>query len=342
MATYYFNNDDIEQLELLTKVTNGTYRLYKRLSELEINEEKDSDEYKRLLGYLNMAIDIEQNKYKAFDFYYNKAIAWNNYIYKHQLPGDFTPDMDSITDCDYEYLVQRRILSNLFDIVLSNCDKTKEALSSNIQDFMKDAGLKDLTVTDNIFYGYWAIKKELTVDLYKACLFMLKNYIDEPVYSNLKEALILTKYQIAFLSPRMEKALINDNFNLPHDLYFNSKFISDCFKQDEKFYQSLRDNYGINTCFKQISKLVEISDLDYNNPTMLSHVILLQCFLRASFLFMDEDSIEDTNSSFHNFIKDSQYLDRHAIDKISVSLINDCYNKVKEDKSKVRILSLNK
>ena len=113
----------------------------------------------------------------------------------------------------------------------------------------------------------------------------------------------------------------------------------------DNFYNILEDD-KINIikefaqlCYLEHSeKLLKIEDLDYNDNSKFIVSILRQCFIRASFLLMNNDSIEDLNDYFHELIDSEKFTNKYLNSNISQNLIIECFRKVRKDRVKVRVL----
>ena len=54
MNNYSINKNDLEQLEAILRNNKNIERLYKKLSTLELQGKKNTEEYTKLLNYLTM------------------------------------------------------------------------------------------------------------------------------------------------------------------------------------------------------------------------------------------------------------------------------------------------
>ena len=134
--------------------------------------------------------------------------------------------------------------------------------------------------------------------------------------------------------------MIENNFNIPKDLYINSRFVADLVQMELSLYEFLKVSYGVKICTQQISELLEMQDIDYNDQTKASSSIIRQCFIRAGFMMLNDVAIKDMNIAFEELIKDKKYISEHTNNKISEHLILDSFKYINKDKDKQKILSL--
>lgn len=64
MKKYNLTQSDYDQINSLIKLTALIDDLYIKLYELEINNKKDLEEYNKIINYLNLLLEKENEKYK--------------------------------------------------------------------------------------------------------------------------------------------------------------------------------------------------------------------------------------------------------------------------------------
>lgn len=63
MKKYELDKKDYNQIENLIRIGSSIETLYKKMCNLEIEEKKDTDEYKKILDYLKIALEVESKQY---------------------------------------------------------------------------------------------------------------------------------------------------------------------------------------------------------------------------------------------------------------------------------------
>ena len=64
MEKYKLVNENYNWLKRIIQITTSIETLYKKLFILEINGQKDTEEYKKTMDYLSIALDVEDNVYE--------------------------------------------------------------------------------------------------------------------------------------------------------------------------------------------------------------------------------------------------------------------------------------
>lgn len=341
MEKYRLQTQDFELIEKLTKTTTSIETLYKKMYDLEINGKKETEDFKKIVDYLKIAIDVESKMYQDSSLSYQRCIALADYILQDKLPDSFLDDVESIMTQDYSNRVLRRILNILVHKIISDYESVKEMLPTELLDLMFQLGISnpDKMVTQAI-YSSIELQKAFEKDTLNGYLVFLQEFINKKDYEAFKEDLIRSKYNTSFINKIIEEDMISNNFDIPETFYLNSKFVADITQTDLKLYGLLKNSYGVKESTKQISEVIEMKDEDYNNPKSATTSILRQCLMRASFLLMSDEVISDINYEFHEFIENEKYLNRHPDDHISERLIINCFKSIKRDKSKQVVLSL--
>lgn len=340
MEKYILTKNDYEQIEKIIKTSLSIETLYKRLYALELDGKKDTEEYKINLDYLSIAKEVEEKEYSDFNLTEEKAKAWANYLLSDKLPSTFLQNVDSLVEQNYANITLRRILSNLINITEESV--LKDQLPKELVDIMKLVGIDDADkVISDAAISCSELRRAFEVDLINAYLYILNEQIEKNNhFKESKECLMSAKYNAIFINREIENQMLFREFSIPELVYFTSKIIADKDNMKDDMYKHLRNEYGKVYSVKQISEMLEIGDLDYNNVSLATTSLLRQCLMRASFLLMSDDSISDVNYNFHEFIEDERYLKNHRYDKISEQLIINCFNCIKKDRKNVDSVSL--
>lgn len=308
--------EDLEKLEKITKVTYLIEALYKKFIKLEQKGMKDSEEYNKCLYYLDVVLDMEKKRYNNPIMEVKQCIKLDELLYHMTDVSEFSDEY--IINQKYDKRVVGRIKNNLLSISI----KDNKTMPNYISD-------EDFNFLDNICL----IESNSELNLKLAFIYLLDKYINNDKYKNVKNELIEAKYSFIFTNKEVEKILVKNKFMLEDIIYIDN------------FYNILEDD-KINIikefaqlCYLEHSeKLLKIEDLDYNDNSKFIVSILRQCFIRASFVLMNNDSIEDLNDYFHELIDSEKFTNKYPNSNISQNLIIECFRKVRKDRVKVRVL----
>lgn len=341
MEKYILKSKDYEFINSLIKTTTSIESLYKKMYDLEVSGKKDTDDFSKILDYLNMAIEVEDKLYQEANLSYLQCIALADYLLEDRLPEGFLNDTESIMGQSYDNRVLRRILSILVHRIISDHQSVREMLPNEVIDLMKQLGMPNPDkLVSQVIYSSIELQKAFERDIFNGYLAILQEFIASNVYKNFRNDLIRSKYNTSFINKQIENDMISSKFDIPDTFYVNSRFVADLTQTDLELYKMLKNLYGVKESTKQISEVIEIGDMDYSDSKKAITSILRQCLMRSAFLLMSDEVISDVNYEFHEFVEDKKYLDRHPHDRISEQLIVNCFKAIKRDRNKPSVLSL--
>ncbi len=332
---------DFEWLEGIIQTTSSIESLYKKLYDLEINGQKDTKEYTKLLDYLSIAVSVEDKIYKEANLDYSKCMALSDYIIGDRIPSGFVNDMESIMTQNYNNRVLRRILSILIHRMTSDYSSVREMLPSEVIYFMRQSGVVNpeqhllQAIRSNI-----AVQEAFERETIGGFMIFLQEAINKRDYRNLQEYLICSKYNMSFINKNIEMDMRIDRFEITGILYYDSWLVADLNQMDLNLCRLLREYYGVSKSTEQIAEIIGMRDTDYLVPVKNVMSILRQCLMRSAFLLMGDDAISDVNSSFHDLVESREYLERHSEDCISEQAIINCFKGIRRDRNKFKSLSL--
>ena len=341
MEKYKLMKQDYEWLQKLIQTSTSIETLYKKMFDLEISGKKDTDDYKKMLEYLSISIDVEDELYNNGNLSYSKCMALVEYILNDRVPDGFLNDIESIMTQDYNNRVLRRILNVLVNKIISDYDSIQRMLPSEITDLMEQLGMPNPEqVVSQAIYSSIELQKAFEKDTLNGFLAILQEFTCKESYRTFREDLIRTKYNTSFINKNIETDMRSNSFEIPETFYTNSRFVADLTQTNLELYKLLKDVYGTKESTNQISKVIEMGDMDYSDPKKATSSILRQCLMRSAFLLMSDEVISDVNYEFHEFVEDEKYLNRHPNDRISEQIVINCFKAIKRDRNKPSVLSL--
>lgn len=214
------NNNENNVLNKLYNITNSIKDLYFKLITLELNGKKNNEDYKKILDYLSMTRELEEK-------YMNEIDDCNKYLSYFEKNMYGVNEMNAITEGNYLYLKEFRIIGNLL--------------------IYRDENNKNETILNE------AILKDII-------LMFIKNLdmcIKKTTNKFLKEKLIYTIYSLIYSNKNIETDLLYYNFNFELDNISKSNYIAyllnvDNKKYNEKFMWYILD--FTNNAMKYITK----------------------------------------------------------------------------------------
>ena len=219
---------DIENIEILIKITKTIDNLYQKLYSLELASLKDSLEYQKLLNNLSIAIETENNKYEELNLTYERCNAILEYLEKEKLPPEMDNDITSIVNEDYDNRIFRRIKHFIIRKIMLSY--SEELLKPTLKDISKIIS-KISTEPSVITQTEWQtnLQEAFEIDIYSFYLYFLEKMLKEITDDNLKERLLASKYYVSMIDKDIEKNLISSSFDIKCPFYFYTEYCKDLY-----------------------------------------------------------------------------------------------------------------
>lgn len=331
---------ELKDLKNITKTVNVVDAFYRKLYTLEIEGNKDSDEYNNTLEALRVTLRGLQGQFRAANLDYQRCISWINYL-TITVPKNYSSDIESVVIQDYDDRVVRRISKTLGDMV-NNDPKAYRVRFP--QEVVELADLFNLSSEDSIVISTLndmaSLNFSVERDIYAIYLGILNEYINDDAHKVFRDRLIASKYYCSFVNENNEKEMLENKFDISGPLYLKSRAVADIIKCDGASYQELNNDVSFMIGIDQIVGILEITDLDYGDPVKATSSILRQALLRTTLILMDDSNIEEAQTLFTNTIKSREYNISHPTNKISREIIKECFANICKDKEKPAVLSI--
>ena len=321
MDDYKLEKEDYIKFDRLLKVTKSIYSLYNKLYELEIEGKKDSEEYDKVLEYLNLSIEVENNIYKEFNNFFKTISLIDNII--KDLPKKYNFYTESIIKRDLDRNIVQRILITLINRAFTEEDCIYETFIDNIG-YYNELICGDLdNLLDKSVEKTLKMFKAIEKDYFNIFLYFLNEVKESAYEETFNNALIKAKYDLSFLNRNIENDLINMRFELPDKIIMNSKFISENITFNNRNYNYMKNVIGKYKADYNIHELLKQYDSDYSNEDCLISNFIRQLFLIASLILVSKKCIEQINNDFNKVIESDEYLKYHSDDKLSQNYISN-------------------
>lgn len=337
MEEYTLVSRDYQWLKEVIKNTESIESIYKKLCELEINGQKDSEEYKNYLDYLKIALEVEDQIYSSSKIDFFRGNALFNYIVEDRLPERTLTEKESLIAQDYDSRVLRRILGNLNKLIVSDYKNVEQvAIPPQLILLMRVLGMNDVDQrVSNAVYSGVEIKNAIDHDILNGFLTFLGELLKDPKYEEYKSNIIATKYNAAFVDRGIEADMLNNSFELPDGFYLSVNFAAGVCETPQELLDQLKNHQGLEESTHHLMGLIKMHDKDYEDKKKVFGALLRQCFVRSSFLLMDEKLLREFNRHFHEFVISDDYLEEYPNDYIGQQKAFDCFDTTVEDKKRL-------
>lgn len=271
-----------DDLEKLITLSEKILKLYNELYTLEIDNKKDSKDYKTKLSYLYLLIEMEDEIYPKLD---NSSIEYYINIIKETNSNINLSDLSVIINDKNETLLLKRILNRLRL-------ETRERLITTFQNEYD-------IYTANSFL----LNQLVYEDILNSFLFEIELSFKEIKKEEYLNALKMIKYIVSFLNKHIENKLAS-NFDISNILIFNSNVFKDIYDiEDNDYIKVIRNHYNeyINKEISQIGK----SDIYNSSYSFEEYKGILQRNLVKAYLNLDKENILLKKKIYDKILEDN-------------------------------------
>lgn len=327
------NNLEKEDIALIMQIAISIETLYIKLFNLEINGKKETEEYKRTIEYLKISIETEnellQNKFLNNE----NHIATTLDFIKEKMSENNSDNYKNVTSQNCSDRANTRIFNKLHLMY-----KEKPIILQTLEKYLDESEkelLQKMLIKNEL-------DKSIERDFINTYLFLLQQYCTESQDKEVLPYLLSVKYNLSYSISSIEDGLINSKFEVPDTLCLESSITANIFSVSEEEYKMAKDDYGTRFALSQIIRILSMDSNNYSNPKNKAELISKQCFLRAAFILMDEETLEELNYMFHNKIESKEYLSDYPNNSINEDIIAKCFRKINNDKKQQHILAIRK
>lgn len=257
-----------DKLEELITLSSKILKIYDKLYNLEINNNKENLEYQKNLSFLNLLIEIEDEIYPNIT---DEDIETYINLIKNTNIKTTLSDFNVIIDSKNETYLLKRILNRLKL-------ETKSRLITKFQ-LSNDQDKANQLLLNQLIYE----------DILNAFIFETNLAIFNTNKEEYKLALNMIKYIVSFLNKNIENKLKN-NFNIPDKYYLISNIAANQYYIDEKDYKKLIQHHYLEYINKEIIKIGKI-DIYNSSYSYEEYKGILQKNLIKAYLSLDRENI---------------------------------------------------
>lgn len=207
---------DIEKFEEIIKVSESILSLYNRLACIEMLEGIKSENYKKYLEYLYIALDVEAKLYYDFNLTNKDCNELYYSLNIENIQDDFNVVLNSKND---KTLIENRIMSRLYRYGNTDSRILEICEFKYFNEYEFENALEGCTVMENSNLSNFIV--------------LLNREITNKNPKEISEKLISLKYKFIFLNQKLEYDLfetssINPSLFLYINPVFSSQFNLDC------------------------------------------------------------------------------------------------------------------
>lgn len=341
MKKHRFTSSDYDLLKTLLTVTKTIKLIYDDLYKLEINDKKDTDEYKSLMDALKYHIHREDELYQEIALSIERLYAFSEYLFPHG-NGEFEDEVEMLKRDKIDEIIKVRLSSRLLDLInnysFNDLDPSEEDLDDieNIDpELMADISREDIDY-DKEYQEDVALEASIVKDISNTILAILNKYLKNPKYSFMKDKLVKFKYNYSYIYKSIEYSILENNLEISQVLYWENPLLSDLQRRDRKHTLSVLNKY-IEILFEtQVDDLTYLMTEEITIETKKEQLTLTAIILRASMLFADSKTIVNLRKTI-----DLEILLSGVNDPLIEETINEIFVENIKDNKLPHVISLN-
>ena len=273
MNTLYEDN-----LQKIIVISEKIIKIYNNLYNLEINNKKETNLYKKYISYLNLLTELESETYSSIS---ENDLSLFVGIIKESDPNIKLNDFSLVINDKYNSYVYKRILNNL------RYENNKRLI--NLFEKEDDELMINSLLLDNL----------ILEDIINAFIFETESSIKKTDNINYKNSFKMIKYLLSYLNKSIENNLKN-GFNIPNKLFLTSTILID--NQDD-FKKKVREHY-LEYINKEVYELGK--DNIYNSSySYLNYKKTLQINLIKAYLALDNKNVLLKNKIYDKIERDN-------------------------------------
>lgn len=325
------NKDINDNINILLAVTSSINDTYAKLKELEIKGQKESKEYKRLIECLKSSLELEKSIYDRFPNDLDTLVNIIREVTKNKdffINFDLKENIDAIIN-NYNLITRRiylRLLNKMLDI--------KDAdfiIGTNNPDILKNQSARNILILHSL----------IIKDYINTILVILNEYLYDEKYKNINNLLLNVKYSLAFLYDNVENDLLENNFNINNDLYWEATAMGDFYHLDREKLKEIQKGTVHGIYYEKIDNIIKTILNDKSCDKEIFIYAISEILIRACLLFYDDKTVECLKS---NKIK---LANNTKANEHNLKLLNDAQKRVDnvysfydQDKELIKVISL--
>ena len=343
MDNVNLTKEDYENLKKLFFITQKIKKAYDNLAILEINKQKNSEEYTKWTNYLQTLLELEEQIYTIIGNNPKKLSDMLDYILGSD-PYSISDVLVYLNNDNEEEILKNRV-SARFDYIVNTVpfseeeeyfmEEDEEDNEEEVEIILADETVEE--IEDDFFYQA-NVDLMMEQDVINTILEMLKNYLDNPYYENIKDTLIKFKYKLAFAFKFVEKEFLDNNFVINDTLFWQTKMYTDAKgKRGNETLKESKNFYAEDLLYEQYGYLLEMFYSDLNNKNEYAKMIIIEILVRTGLILADNEVV---NNFITNMESEITYLEENNVhNEKAKDFIFKSFSHIDEDKCLPNILS---
>lgn len=263
----FLEKKDKKLLDELIKISQSIYSCYEKLINLELNNKKSSDEYRKILDYITLALETEKEKYQSLNLDVNKCLLYKEYLCSDEMHEDYYYSNDfAITEQDEDYkIIIRRVIINILDYITAN---DLSVFPSQVFSLLENFGINNAEqILTNKYNTSVAIIQSFDKEIFFNFILMINKLFGKEKLLIYKENLLKVKYNTIFLNKDIESEMLIQNFNMNNQI-FDSDIIKKYYNINDYYYNNSKENYILEVVKTYIDDILNTPNDEYINSNL--------------------------------------------------------------------------
>jgi hypothetical protein len=314
---------DLIALEKIAKISTEIFKLYIKLIELDANNEKNTDEYRKSLEKLFILVNDENKLYHYFTRDIDKAVIADKYLTERLSEELPTIPVCAITQID-ETCIKLRILIHFKNII----EGEPKHFISTLDPYLIDS-IEGIDNGANYLYEFLPVLEDETYlrlsDLMEISASLEKDQCKKHSLENIK-------YYFAYLNQYLETYYLSHNFTGIKRTFDEDLDIEMDIPEDVT--QDVMDYYGRNVCLDALDELMEYKDNDLENTDCFIAFVTLINLLKTGLLFLSLDGINELQDELDKMYENQGIKENNEIKEFIKNAFDNndnCYDFVNQD-----------
>ena len=330
--------EDYENLKKLFFIVKKIKWAYDNLAILVANKQKDTEEFTDWVGYLNKLLDLEKQIYYVIGNDAKKIYNMLDYILGSDT-YNITDVLTYINEKEEEAMLKNRVAAYFDHLLLTMPFPDDEEEEDEIE-IEKESEEVDIEADDleTEFFYQSSVDLMMEQDIIHTILEILKNYLTNPYYENIKNDLIKFKYKLSFAFSFVEKEFLENDFNINDTLFWQTKMYTDTEgKNGNKTLNKCKNTYADDLLREQCNDLLKMFSASIDDKREYTKLVIIEILVRTGLIFASQKIIDNFIVSIKSGI---DYLEENNIHNEKVkNIIYSSLSHIEEDKTLPNILS---
>lgn len=315
-----------EELKILISVNESVKEIYDRMSLLEKQNKRNTEEFERLVECLKTTRNLERSIIDNINLTSETIKFISDEVSPIYNPSQNILDTIILNNQQSQNnIIYARIIQRLNEkLLLDGNQIIKEAAQSllppealeNLELEIDEKSLQDYT---GIAETKLSIKRDISLFLYK----LLEEEISKETNIERRNLLIDYKYSLIMLDSRLEETLMEKSFQPLENIFLESEIIAKLLNVSPNNYMNLINGMMFSIIGQELQNLIKTYDYELEYPKSRVAIIFKNLIIKSCLEFLPLDQKESIQNEFLKIIHSENYKTVHYSNKVLDLIISN-------------------